>query len=527
MSEWDYVIVGAGSAGCPLANELARSGRSRVLLLEAGGGNRSPDIKVFARVRRAGRRFGWGYVSQPDPTRAGKSEQWVRGKVLGGSSSINGTIFVRGGARDYDRWARTGNKGWAWPDVLPLFQDMESYEHAGSSGIRGAEGLLPVRRVERVHRLTTAFLAASAAAGHRVGADYNDLTQEGAALIQLSQRRGLRMSAADAFIEPLRQRHNFKLQLDSHVDRLVFDGRRAVGVNVTRNGARAEIRGRHIVLCAGTINTPKLLMLSGIGDGAELSRLGIDVVADIREVGRNLLEHPLVRLLYKSRIPSHNPTGGLLQKLRIAGRFVMHRQGPIATLFEAVAFLKSSAELPHPDIQLHFAPIGYLDQANEASPFLPFPSFTVLVNVSHPRSRGRIRLAGRDATLAPLIESELLRDPEDLETLIRGVGLVRALTSRDPLTALIAEEVMPGPRHLSPEALRSYVPARTEICYHPAGTCRMGPDATAVVNPRLEVRGCGNLWIADASIMPDLIGGNTNAASMMIGMKLGRYLASR
>jgi len=523
MNSSNFVIVGAGSAGCALAYELARSGRKKVILLEAGGRDKSPYIKIPALVAHADKRYSWDYVSEPDRSRAGRSEGWVRGKVLGGSSSVNGMVFVRGAANDFDRWAAMGNEGWSYKHVLPLFQSMETSDQTGA--LRGRRGPLYVRTVKSVHPLTDAFVKSAVAAGFPFNADYNDTTQEGVSYIQLSQRRGLRFSAADAFIKPIRSMSNFSLRVNAHVDRILFDKGKAMGVSYRQGDAQRTILADQVILCAGSINTPKLLMLSGIGDEAELRRCGIDVVAHMPEVGKNLQEHPLVRLVFRSRISSHNLTRGVLQWLEIAAEFGLRREGAIATMLEAVAFLRTLPDLEHPDIQLHFAPMGYVEPTDDTATLLKYPSFSVLVNKNHPKSRGRVRLASNNPNEAPRIECNLLGDSDDLGTLVRGVSLVRKMMTAPPMADLIEAETMPGADNATDEALKRYIPGNTELGYHPVGTCRMGLDPAAVVTPQLRVNSLRNLWIADASIMPDLISGNTNAVCMMIGMKLGRYLS--
>jgi choline dehydrogenase-like flavoprotein len=522
MSDWDHIVVGAGSAGCAVAYELAKAGRNRVLVMESGGHDRTINIKIPALGTRAMRQFDWGYVSQPDPSRGGKTDSWLRGRVLGGSSSINGMNFVRGARPDFDRWASMGNEGWSYADVLPLYREMERSDQPGH--FRGNRGPVAIRTIKRAHPLTDAFIESAVAAGFPLNPDYNGETQGGVGYAQLSQRRGLRCSASDAFIKPLLRQSNVRLLLRAHVDLIHFDRGRATGVAFSRHGTSGFVSARHIILCAGAVNTPKLLMLSGIGDLAELQCHGIPQLIEAPAVGENLQEHPLVRLIYKSRVPSNNLTGGLFQKIKIAGQFVCGGQGPIASVFEAQAFLKTTPDLASPDIQLHFLTIGVLSSVDSPSPFLRFPSVSVYVNKNYPKSRGRIRLASADPGAAPIIECNLVGDPEDRATLARGISVVRRITQARPLRDLLKEEIMPGPEYASDEELQRYIPAHTEIAYHPVGTCRMGSDSAAVVTPQLRVRGIENLWIADASIMPDLISGNTNAVCMLIGMKLGRYL---
>jgi choline dehydrogenase len=527
---WDYIVIGAGSAGCALAYELAKSGKeSRVLILEAGGADRSPLIKVPAGQIRAVARYDWGYHSLPDSSRNGAAEGWLRGRVVGGSSSINGTVFVRGAAQDFDRWeARLsdGNgQGWSADDILPIFRELETSDRIGP--LRGQSGPLHVRTVLRPHKLTHAFVSSATASGHRFNEDYNGTNQEGVGYAQLSQRKGLRCSAADAFLKPIMGAKNIKLVLKATVEKIELDSGRATGVMFSSSGKKCREVGRDIILCAGAIASPILMMLSGIGDPEELERHKIRVAIDLPGVGRNLKEHPLLRLTYRTVIPSYNLTEGLVQKLRIGIRFLIDREGPISNLFEGVAFVKSRLSEANPDIQLHFTPVGYLTRPDGMIELAPFPSVTVVLNKSHPESSGRIRLKSANPSDNPLIECSLLGEEADVETLVRGIVTVRRIMSAEPIAGLVQEEIAPGKDVESIAELTNYVRGHTGIAFHPVGTCRMGVDGKAVVSPDCLVRGTANLWVADASIMPDLISGNTNAACMMIGAKLGKQLSER
>jgi choline dehydrogenase len=526
MTVWDYIIVGAGSAGCALTYQLARrTSRDSILVLEAGSSDRSLFVRFPAGQIRAIANHDWGYRSEPDPTRNGACESWSRGRILGGSSSINGTMYVRGAAADFTRWSALfcGNSArWSADELLAIFRELEASDR--TDALRGRIGRLHVRTVRRPHTTTQAFIEAACACGHPFNDDYNGATQEGVAYAQLSQRAGLRCSAADAFLKPLAGNQRVKLLLKALVQKIEFVGQRATAVSFLHNGRRRREAAQRIVLCAGAINSPKLLMLSGIGEPDELSSHGITPVLRSPGVGWNLKEHPLLKLTYRTNVPTYNLTRGLPQKLEAVFEFIRHREGPIANLFESTAFLRSSPTEPRPDIQLHFLPAGYLTTAAGAFELAPYPSATVLLNKSYPRSCGRVRLRSSDPSEPPLIECRLLEKPEDVETMIRGVSLVRTIVQTQPLAGLVAEEIAPGPQLQDRAALQDYVRNHTGIAFHPLGTCRMGLDDSAVVGPDLRVRGSDNLWIADASVMPDSISGNTNAACMMIGAKLGKEL---
>lgn len=543
---WDYIIIGAGSAGCALANRLTASGSNRVLVLEAGDIDSSLTIKIPAAEGRAAgldgspSKYDWGYKSEPDPSRHNKVDHWARGHVVGGSSSINGMIYVRGAASDYDRWAAMGNHGWAAKDVMPLFQALEHYdsdhsdsEHGDSENpMRGKTGPLYVRTVKNCHPLTNAFINASQTVQHRYNPDYNGTEQEGISPIQLTQRRGLRWSSADAFLKPALRKgklngKNLQLIPNALVHKLIVVEQRITGVCYEKDGKVQNVNAANVVLCAGAINSPKILMLSGIGDADALPSLGIEPVVDLPSVGKNLREHPLINLAYRTNIPSYNPTEGLLQKAGFLKKFLFEGQGPIASGFEAIGFLKTQADLSVPDIQIHMLPIGVAREGEEGPFILPFPSMMVYINKNHPKSCGEIRLASSDPKIAPLIECRLLENEEDVATLVRGIAMVNQIMKAAPMAELIAQEIRPDIDYSDPQALEDYVKNNTDLAYHPVGTCRMGVDDKAVVTPDLKVRGIDNLWVADASIMPGLISGNTNAVCMMIGEKLGRYLINR
>jgi choline dehydrogenase len=445
--------------------------------------------------------------------------------VLGGSSSINGTKYVRGAAHDFDRWAKScGNAGgWSANEIMPIFREIETSDQTGP--LRGRTGPLHVRTVTRPHVITQAFVKSACAAGHPFNPDYNGSQQEGVAYAQFSQRRGLRCSAADAFLKPILRKKNVTLLLDAFVERIEVSRNRATAVIFRHREKLCRETARGIVLCAGAINSPKLLMLSGIGDRRELERHEIPVTLDVPAVGRNFKDQQFLRMTYRTKIPTYNLTGGPLQRLAIAAEFVLHGEGPISNLFEGVAILKSSPTEPVPDIRLTFLALGIAKLADGTSQMAPYPAVMVSLMTSYPRSSGRIGLVSSDPREPPSIRYPLFEDPADVDTMVRGIHAIRRIMSTEPMAGLIEKEVSPGVGIDTPPALQEFVRNNAVISYHSIGTCRMGAGHDTVVGPDMRVRGIENLWIADASIMPEHISADTNATCMMIGAKLGRQLA--
>jgi choline dehydrogenase len=534
--QWDYIVVGAGSAGSIVAARLSDDPAKRVLVLEAGPKD-SVGLKAFGLGYYFDQsRFEWGYWSQPDPSRNMRSDHWRRGKVVGGTGSINGMNYVRGTRADYDRWAAMGNPGWSADDVMPIFADLErcvpGYETAPDPAIRGMTGPIPIREVHHCHPLTEAFLESAQAVGLPRTADYNGVRQEGVGRGQFNQWRGFRRTSADMLLKPALKRGNIRLLTGAHVHRLEIENRRVTGVRFEHKGTLKSARADRVVLCAGTINTPQIMMLSGVGSAAALRYLGIEVVLDRNRVGRNLMEHPLIRTAFRSTMPTYNPSEGFLQKLGFLAGFLRHGRGPIATPAEGQAFLRTTANQAEPDVQMHFAPLaaifsGDISASNRSVNILPYPSFSVHINKSYPESRGQISLKSADPKVAPRIDPNLMGDPRDVETLVAALRLLRRIVAAEPLLGMIKEHIEPRPEIVSDADLAKYVRNNASLAYHPAGTCSMGPDDQDVVSPDLKVRGLENLWIADASVMPKLVSGNINAAAMMIGEKLGRQLTSK
>lgn len=521
----DIVVVGAGSSGCVLASRLSEIAGLRVLLLEAGPRDRLGLTRLpSALVRLAGRSgFDWGYTSQPDPSRDGSVEDWPRGRVLGGSSAINGAIFVRGAPADYDAWEAMGNPGWGWRDVLPLFRRMETAD-APDNLWRGGLGPQRVSGLRWVHPLTPKFIAAAVAAGIPFSEDLNGAHHEGIGYNQGSTIDGRRHGAYDAFVAPTRRAPNLQVLSDTLVEQVLFEGRRAVGVQARRGGEPLRITARlGVVILAGAINSPHLLMLSGIGPAAALAERGVSPRLNRPEVGRNLIEHPGLHLQVEVDERTGNQEAAPGRALWNLGRWLLHRNGPIAApTTQALAFFRSTPDAAEPDLQFHLFPYG-AKRGRGRRNVSPLRLLTVLVNVNHPRSRGWIELRSADPAVPAAIHPRLLDDPADLECLAHGLDWVRRVVATPPfgphVLRLLDAPPPTGDGVKDRAADVAFLRAATVPFLHPAGTCRMGQDAGAVVGPDLAVRGVAGLWVADASIFPRHIAGNINATALMIGEK--------
>ncbi len=520
MSNWDYIIVGAGSAGCVLANRLSARPDLRVLLLESGPADRSPYLHVPAALIKAvgNPRYDWCLLAEPDGSRFGKVDLWPAGRVLGGSSSINGMLFVRGAREDFDDWAAAGNPGWSFDDVLPCFRRLETTAF-GEAELRGREGPMQVSRLQTTHRLGPVFLDAARERGIAINPDYNGATQEGAAEPQVTQRRGWRWSSARAFLAPVRGRRNLRVDTGVDVQRLDFDAaKRCTGV-VTRTGTHALAPGGEVILAAGTLGSPKLLLRSGIGPGADLQAAGISVRVDAADVGANLQEHPNSLVCAHVNVRTYNMDATPLRMLRNAAYWALTGRGPASSPYpHAVAFLRSSPDEPRPDLQFLFGPFAF---SFDERGILPYdgPAVSIVVNTCRPQARGRLRLNPSDAAGNVRIEHELLSHPDDLRRQIAGCRIARDLLGAPAFEPWMRGEYLPGPAAQSDEEWTTHIRRTSFLGYHPVGTCRMGADANAVVTSRLSVRGVEGLRVADASIMPRIVSANTNAATMMIGEK--------
>jgi len=518
----DYVVVGAGSAGCIVARRLADAGAS-VVLLEAGGADTSRMIRtpgmvtMMHAIPQIKKRFDWGFYSTPQTDARDRSIPQVRGKVLGGSSSINGMLFVRGNRQNFDDWAADGCPGWSYDEILPSYKRLENWED-GPTDFRGSGGPVQVTRVKGLTRASEAFIEAFAqTSGTKRVDDYNGAEQEGVGVFQQSVHQRLRYSSSVAYLHTDRPA-NLHVVTGAMVSRVVVEKGRATGVEVLAKQGREIIRAtREVILSAGVYGSAQLLMLSGIGPAAHLRQVGIDVTADL-PVGENLHDHLFVPMTFTTKAGRNRGTApyfaqGVIQEALRGGTWVSR------TVFEAVAFVRSSLATTIPDIQIHALPWAY-PSPNQDAPIRhqidKRPALTLMSTLIYPKSRGSIRLASDDPTAAPLIDPGYLRESADAEVLLDGMEMIReAMNSR--LVAPDVVELHPGPALSDRAALAADLPNRATTVYHPVGTCRMGNDERAVVDPQLRVRGIEGLRVADTAIMPSITGGNTNAPAMMIG----------
>jgi choline dehydrogenase len=515
MQAFDYIVVGAGSAGCVLAARLSEDPHCTVLLLEAGGPDTPKEIRIpaaFSKLFRS--EWDWAYYTEPQVHAAGRRLYWPRGRVLGGCSSINAMIYMRGLASDYDGWEALGNPGWGWNDVQRYFLRMEDFAASASEHF-GHGGPLAVNTLRTKNPLSRAFVEAAAQAGWPRCANFNSGHPLGAGFYQVTQRRGQRCSAADAYLAPARSRVHLRVETGALALKLLVERARVTGVRYAQGQAVHEARAaREVILCGGTVNSPQLLLLSGIGPGDDLRRQGIAVAADLPGVGANLHDHPAIGVCYASKKPVSLSTAESLRNLL---RYVLLRSGPLASNgAEAGAFVKSRPDLPGPDLQFHFGPVLYVDHGLS---LLRPHGFTLAPALVRPRSRGHLKLQSSDPAAPPAIDPHYLAAPEDERALREGVRLARDVARQPAFDPFRGEELLPGRSSQDDSALSRFVRERVETLYHPVGTCKMGSDSQAVVDARLRVHGVEGLRVADASVMPEIVSGNTNAPVMMMAEK--------
>jgi choline dehydrogenase len=512
---YDYIVVGAGSAGCVLAARLTEDLRTRVLLLEAGGAGGAKEIRIpaaFSKLFKTA--VDWNYATEPEPHLYNRRLYWPRGKVVGGSSAINAMIYVRGNRADYDSWRELGNTGWGFAEVLPYFKKSENQER-GASEFHGVGGPVNVADPRYVNPLTRAFLAAAEEIGIAGNPDFNGEVQDGAALYQVTQKNGARWSAADGFLQPARGRSNLTLITGAHATRVLMEKKRAVGVAFLRDGVADQARADgEVILSGGTVNSPQLLLQSGIGPADELKAVGISAIHDLPGVGKNLQDHPMVSVGYfctqKISLDGAETLGNFL-------RWLLWKNGPLASnVAEAGLFLRTRVGLTVPDLQLLFGPAYYRGHGLVRRKEHCFGFGPTLIT---PESRGEISLRSANPLDAPAIRANYLATVADLRTMIAGVRLARRLAHAKAFDAFRGEELHPGAAQESDAEISNFLRNELETLYHPVGTCQMGNDALAVVDARLRVHGIEKLRVVDASIMPRVPAGNTNAPVIMIAEK--------
>jgi choline dehydrogenase len=516
----DYVIVGAGTAGCVLAARLSEDKQNRVLLLEAGPRDTDPRIHLPAAFPKLFKtELDWNLETVPQRHANNRRLFWPRGKVVGGCSSTNAMIYMRGNRRDFDDWAANGCTGWSFAECLPYFKKSERNTRL-SGEFHGTSGQLSVTDRGYTNPLSHAFVAACQQAGIPATTDFNGAEQDGVALAQVNQENGQRCSAARAFLKPALGRRNLRVETGAHATSLIFEGHRAIGVAYIQNGQNKTVRAeREVILCLGAVHSPQLLLLSGVGPAAHLASVGIDCRHELPGVGENLHDHPIIGPINLCTQKVTLDTAETVWNL--AQYFLFHRGPLTSNVAEACAFVKSDPALDRPDLQFHFAPGFFYQHGLSDLKHIAFSFGPCLVQ---PKSRGTLRLRSNNPLDAPLADPNYLADDSDLRALLHGVKLARTIAAQTPFTPYRGDEFLPGKSVTSDDDLKNYIRNYFETLYHPVGSCKMGTDPLAVVDPQLRVHGLQGLRVADASVMPTIVGGNTNAAALLIGERAADFI---
>ncbi|SEO36056.1 choline dehydrogenase [Paracoccus alcaliphilus] len=518
--DWDYIVIGAGSAGCVLANRLSANPDTKVLLLEAGGSDKRVNIILPSLAFKAmtDPRTNWQFMSEPDPTRNNRRDMVPRGKALGGSSSINAMFYVRGNRGDYDHWAQLGNRGWSYDEILPYFQKVEG-NRDGVTDIYGKDGPIVVSAVRRPPRLAYVYLDAMRELGYPINAAYNAEPTEGAAFIHVTQHNGTRFNAARGYLDPIKRRKNLRIITGATVNRILFDGRKASGVEFELGGQRRVERSTHeVLLSASAINSPKILMLSGIGPARDLRDHGIQVIHDSAGVGGNLQEHPSTQVKAYVNVKTANQEFNLRGMLKYGLQFLFDRSGYATYTYTGIGLVRTRPELTYPDIQYHFGAFSanYTHQGIEMQ---DEAAINLQPNVNNSRSRGWLKLKSGDPKDQPLIQFNMLSDAYDIQTLMAGARIARAALQSRAFAPYVTGECKPGRDVQTDDEWIAYIRENASGSYHPCGTCKMGIDPLAVVSPDLKVIGVEGLRVIDSSIIPQIPSCNLNAISMAIGEK--------